>query len=111
MEAQEPLTVTLNSDPFEYWAEENTASTLSALTVRLHSTGFSLCDTAAAHIAALMRIDFDSAQLETSRYRSMIRLVTFSHETSRTSSRPLVRSPAARACIIPSTSSSSLSPT
>jgi putative transposase len=47
MQAQEPLTVSLESSPLECWDEESTASALRALAVRLHSTGLSLRETAA----------------------------------------------------------------
>ena len=48
MAAQEPFTVSLEPNPLECWDDENTASTLRALAVRLHSTGISLRETATA---------------------------------------------------------------
>jgi putative transposase len=48
MHTQEPLTVTLEPDPLDCWAEESTASALRALAVRLHASGLSLRETAAA---------------------------------------------------------------
>ncbi len=48
MHTQEPLTVTLEPDPLQCWAEESTASALRALAVRIHSSGLSLRETAAA---------------------------------------------------------------
>ncbi|WP_407075668.1 hypothetical protein [Natronococcus wangiae] len=48
MQPQEPLTITLDFDPLQRWTEESTASTLRALAVRLHSSGLSLRETAAA---------------------------------------------------------------
>jgi putative transposase len=48
MAAQEPFTVTLEPSPLECWDDESTASALRALAVRLHSTGISLRETAAA---------------------------------------------------------------
>ena len=48
MAAQEPFTVSLEPNPLECWDDEGTASTLRALAVRLHSTGISLRETAAA---------------------------------------------------------------
>ncbi|WP_306061231.1 IS6 family transposase [Natronococcus wangiae] len=48
MQAQEPLTVTLEPDSLECWAEESTASAPRALAVRFHASGLSLRETAAA---------------------------------------------------------------
>ncbi|KYH23718.1 hypothetical protein HAPAU_41980 [Halalkalicoccus paucihalophilus] len=48
MHTQEPLTVTLEPDPLDCWVEESTASALRALVVRLHGSGLSLRETAAA---------------------------------------------------------------
>ena len=48
MAAQELFTVSLEPDPLECWDDESTASALRALAVRLHSTGISLRETAAA---------------------------------------------------------------
>ena len=48
MHVQEPLTVRLEPNPRECWDDESTASALRALAVRLHSTGLSLRETAAA---------------------------------------------------------------
>ncbi len=48
MHTQEPLTVTLEADPLDCWAGESTASALRSLTVRLHASGLSLRETAAA---------------------------------------------------------------
>ena len=48
MAAQEPFTVSLEPNPLECWDDESTASALRALAVRLHSTGISLRETAAA---------------------------------------------------------------
>ena len=48
MQTQEPLTITLEPAPLECWDDESTASALRALAVRLHSTGLSLRETAAA---------------------------------------------------------------
>lgn len=48
MQIHEPLTVFSASSPLECWEEESTVSALRALAVRLHSTGFSLRETAAA---------------------------------------------------------------
>ena len=48
MAAQELFTVSLEANPLECWDDESTASALRALAVRLHSTGISLRETAAA---------------------------------------------------------------
>jgi len=48
MAAQELFTVFLEPNPLECWDDESTASALRALAVRLHSTGISLRETAAA---------------------------------------------------------------
>ncbi len=48
MVAQELFTVPLEPTPFERWDDESTASALRALAVRVHSTGISLRETAAA---------------------------------------------------------------
>ena len=48
MHAQEPFTVVLEPSPLECWEDESIASALRALAVRLHSTGISLRETAAA---------------------------------------------------------------
>ena len=48
MQSQEPLTVTLEPNPLDCWAEESTASALRALAVWLHSAGLSLHQTTAA---------------------------------------------------------------
>ena len=48
MNLQELLTETVETPSIEYWDDESTASALRALAVRLHSTGISLRETAAA---------------------------------------------------------------
>jgi len=47
MVAQELFTVSLESNPLEFWDDEGTAGALRALVVPLHSTGISLRETAA----------------------------------------------------------------
>jgi putative transposase len=48
MAAQELFIVSLELNPLECWDDESTASALRALAVRLHLTGISLRETAAA---------------------------------------------------------------